>query len=172
MNRRGVIAAALLPWMAGCAGLPARLPADIAGRLSVRVEAAGDAPSRSFSADFDLRGDAQRGVLRLSGPLGATLAEVRWQPGTATLVDTQGSRHFATLDALAQDLLGESLPMAALIDWLRGRPWAGAPSRTLDGGFEQLGWRVGLTDFAAGLLMATRQGAPAVSVRARLERPT
>jgi outer membrane lipoprotein LolB len=62
--------------------------------------------------------------------------------------------------------------MAALIDWLRGRPWAGAPSRVLDGGFEQLGWRVGLTEFAEGLLMATRQGAPAVSVRARLERPT
>jgi outer membrane lipoprotein LolB len=165
------LAAACLA-LGGCAGLvPQQPPPDIAGRLAVRVEASPQAPSRSFSADFDLRGDAERGVLRLTGPLGATLAEVRWQPGRAELADAQGSRSYDTLDAMAQDLFGEPLPLAALIDWLRGRPWTGAPNQKRDDGFEQLGWRIGLAGFADGLLQATRQRAPGVSVRARLERP-
>ena len=61
--------------------------------------------------------------------------------------------------------------MAALIDWLRARAWPGAPSATRDGGFEQLGWRVDLSRFAEGWVVAARDAAPAVSVRARLERP-
>jgi outer membrane lipoprotein LolB len=85
-------------------------------------------------------------------------------------VDRRADRStFATLDALAQELIGESLPMAALLEWLRGRPWAGAPSRARDDGFEQLGWQVGLAGYADGLLQATRDRPPAVSVRARLE---
>jgi outer membrane lipoprotein LolB len=172
VNRRGLLAAAWLPWLGACAGLVTRPPPDLTGRLSIRVEAAEQVPSRSFSADFDLRGDAERGALRLTGPLGATLAELRWQPASAELVDAQGSRTYPTLDALAQELLGESLPMAALIAWLRGRPWTGASSRTLDDGFEQLGWRVGLAALADGLITASRERAPAVTVRARLERPS
>jgi outer membrane lipoprotein LolB len=161
-----------LPWLGACAALVTRPTPDLAGRLSVRFDAGEHSPSRSFSADFDLRGDAERGVLRLTGPLGATLAELRWQPAGAELVDAQGSRTYPTLDALAQDLLGESLPMAALIAWLRGRPWEGAASQPRVGGFEQLGWRVALGEFADGLIMASRERAPAVTVRARLERPS
>jgi len=172
VNRRGLLAAAWLPWLGACAGLATRPPPDLTGRLSVRIEAAEQAPSRSFSADFDLRGDAERGVLRLTGPLGATLAEVRWQPAGAELLDAQGNRNYPTLDALAHDLLGESLPMAALIAWLRGRPWSGAASRARDDGFDQLGWRVSLAALAEGLITASRDRAPAVTVRARLEQPS
>ena len=171
MNRRALVAAGVLS-LAGCASLAPRPAPDLAGRLSVRVDASAGAPARSFSADFDLRGDAERGTLRLTGPLGAMLAEVRWQPGGAELQDAQGQRDFPNLDALAQDLLGESLPLAALIEWLRGRPWPGAPSAKRDDGFEQLGWRVGLAGFGQGLVAATRERAPAVSVRARLENPS
>jgi len=169
--RRG-LAVAALAWLAGCASLPPQAPPDLSGRLAVRVEANGAAPVRSFNADFDLRGNAERGVLRLSGPLGAMLAELRWQPGSAELSDAQGLRRYPTLDALSQDLLGESLPMAALVDWLRGRPWPGAPSQARADGFDQLDWRIGLARFADGVLEAQRDRAPAVSVRARLERPS
>jgi outer membrane lipoprotein LolB len=150
---------------------PQDAPPDLAGRLAVRVDATATTPSRSFSADFDLRGSADRGTLRLTGPLGATLAEVRWLPGRAELSDGQGTRAFDTLDAMSQELFGESLPLAALTDWLRGRPWAGAPSVKRDDGFEQLGWRVGLAAFGEGSVVASRERAPAVNVRARLERP-
>jgi outer membrane lipoprotein LolB len=159
--------AAAATLLAGCASIK---PApDVAGRLSVRV--ASD-PPRSFAADFDLRGSAERGALALTGPLGAMLADVRWQPGEASMTDAQGERRYPTLDALSQDLLGESLPLAALTDWLRGRPWPGAPSWATADGFEQLGWRIALADLAEGLIVASRERAPAVSVRARLEKPT
>jgi outer membrane lipoprotein LolB len=171
VKRRGLLAATALA-LGGCASLgPRQPPPDLAGRLAVRVDASAQTPSRSFSADFDLRGNTDRGTLRLTGPLGATLAEVRWQPGRAELADAQGTRAYDTLDAMAQDLFGEPLPLVALIDWLRGRPWTGAPNVKRDDGFEQLGWRIGLAGFAQGLLQATRDSAPAVSVRARLEKP-
>lgn len=170
MKRRALLSA--LVGVSGCASLgPQQPPPDLAGRLAVRVDASAQTPSRSFSADFDLRGNADRGTLRLTGPLGATLAEVRWQPGAAELADAQGTRRYNTLDAMAQDLFGEPLPLVALIDWLRGRPWAGAPNLKRDDGFEQLGWRIGLGGFGDGLLQANRDSAPAVSVRARLEKP-
>ena len=171
MNRRAFVAAASIA-LSGCAGLgPQQPPPDLAGRLAVRVDASAQTPSKSFSADFDLRGNADRGTLRLTGPLGATLAEVRWQPGRTELADAQGTRAFDTLDAMAQELFGEPLPLMALIDWLRGRPWPGAPNSKRDDGFDQLGWRIGLGGFADGLLQATRQSAPGVSVRARLDKP-
>jgi outer membrane lipoprotein LolB len=169
--RRGLLVAAAALF-AGCASVqPPSLAPDLAGRLSVRVEASPAAQARSFAADFDLRGNADRGELRLTGPLGAVLAEVRWRPGAAEMTDAHGRRDYPTLDALARDLLGEPLPLAALTDWLRGRPWAGAPHARHDDGFEQLGWRVALSEFAQGLVQARRDGVPAVQVRARLESP-
>jgi len=169
---RRSLALAALGSLAACAGLPARPPTDLAGRLAVQIDAAAGQPARSFTAEFDLRGDAQRGQLRLTGPLGGMLADVRWEPGSAELTDAQGARRYATLDAMTQDLFGEALPLAAVVDWLRGRPWPGAPSRPQGDGFEQLDWRVGLARFADGVLEARRERAPGVSLRARLERPS
>jgi outer membrane lipoprotein LolB len=169
--RRG-LTLAMLAGLAGCAGVTRRPPADLAGRLAVRVDAAAGQAARSFNAEFDLQGDAQRGRLRLTGPLGGMLADVRWEPGSAELTDAQGARRYSGLDAMAQDLFGEALPLAAVVDWLRGRPWAGAPSRPAPDGFEQLEWHVGLGRFAEGVLDARRARAPAVSLRARLDRPS
>jgi outer membrane lipoprotein LolB len=143
----------------------------LTGRLALRVEATGPEPARGFSADFDLSGDADHGSLHLAGPLGATLAEVRWQPGRAELTDVQGRRDYADLDALSQALFGETLPLVALVDWLRGRPWPGAPATRRHDGFEQLGWRIGLDAWAEGHVRASRDSAPAVSLRATLDRP-
>jgi outer membrane lipoprotein LolB len=156
--------------LAGCASVPRPAP-DLSGRLAVRVEAFEGAPPRSLTAQFELRGDARNGNLQLTTPLGSTAAQARWRPGLAELVTAEGTRSFADLDALAQDMLGESLPLAALIEWLRGRPWAGAPNMPRDDGFEQLGWRIDLSRLAEGWVLADRDRAPALSVRARLDRP-
>ena len=172
LSRRAALAGAATLLTSGCATLqPPAMARDLAGRLTVRIDATDAVPARSFAADFDLRGDADRGELRLTGPLGATLADVRWRPGAAEMTDANGRRDYPTLEALARDLLGEPLPLGALTDWLRGRPWPGAPHARRDDGFEQLGWRIALGELAQGLVLARRDGVPAVQVRARLEGP-
>lgn len=151
----------------GCATAPPA-PGALTGRLSVRVE--GRSP-RGVSALFDLAGDATRGRLALSTPIGMTLAQARWQPGEVRLLTPDGEQRFSDLDALTREVLGESLPLAALFDWLRGRPWDGAPSEALASrpGFEQLGWQVDLARFGDGQVDARRIAPPAVFVRARLD---
>jgi len=163
-------ALALLALVAACTTTP-RPAADLVGRLAVRIEAHQGSPARNLTTLFELRGDAQTGGLELTTPLGSTTAQIRWRPGTAEMVSAEHTRTFAGLDELAQDLLGEPLPLAALFEWLRGRPWPGAASGARNGGFEQLGWRVDLSRFAEGWVRADRELEPAVSVRAKLERP-
>jgi len=162
--------ALVLSLLAGCATTPRAGP-ELAGRLAVRVEAHAGAPPRSLTTQFELRGTAQAGDLHLTTPLGSTAAQARWRPGLAELITADGTRRFSDLDALAQELLGESLPLAALIEWLRGRPWPDAASLPRDGGFEQLGWHIDVSRFAEGWVLASRERAPVLSVRARLDRP-
>lgn len=163
-------ALALLALLTACTTTP-RPAADVVGRLAVRIEAHQGSPARHLTTQFELRGDAQTGGLELSTPLGSTTAKIRWRPGMAEMVSAEYTRTFASLDELAQDLLGEPLPLAALFEWLRGRPWPGAASADRNGGFEQIGWRVDLSRFAEGWVRADRELEPAVSVRAKLERP-
>jgi outer membrane lipoprotein LolB len=128
-------------------------------------------PPRALSAAFDLRGDARAGTLGLSTPLGTMLALARWSPGEVVLTTPKGERAFASLDELTREALGESVPVAAWFDWLRGRPWPGAPSVVAPAGFSQLGWSVDLSRFAEGSVDATRSDpAPTVSARIRLDR--
>ncbi|MEW6705062.1 MAG: outer membrane lipoprotein LolB [Pseudomonadota bacterium] len=150
---------------------PGDADAPISGKLSVQVEAQPGSPARSVSAAFDLRGGAERGEMQLTSPLGTVMARARWQPGEVLLKDAGGEKRFPDLPALADEVLGEPLPLAALFDWLRGRPWAGAPSSPLAppaAGFEQLGWTVALERWSEGWIVARRSAAPAVTVRARL----
>ncbi|MDP1693457.1 MAG: outer membrane lipoprotein LolB [Burkholderiaceae bacterium] len=163
----GALALALLT---ACATTPRPAP-ELTGRLALRIEAHAGAPARSLSTQFELRGDAQAGSLQLTTPLGSTAAQARWRPGLAEFITSEGTSRFADLDALAENLLGESLPLAALVEWLRGRPWPGAPSAARDNGFEQLGWRIDLSRLAEGWVLAGRDRTPALSVRARLEKP-
>ena len=165
-----ILAAATL--LASCASvaLPAGEPGQtVSGRLSVRVA---DQPERGISADFELQGSARQGQLRLSGPLGTTLARAVWSPGQAVLASAGSETRFADLDSLSAAALGEAVPMAALFDWLRGRPWAGAAFQARDDGlpgFEQLGWQIDLARWSGGWVEARRAAPPAVTVRARLE---
>ena len=167
--------AALL--LAACATVapPGETPSgeSLSGRLAVNVAATPESSGRSLSAVFELQGDARVGRLNLSTPLGSMLAQARWAPGQVVLATPQGEQRFDDLDGLTREVLGESLPLAALFDWLHGRPWPGAASRPLaapgGSGFEQLGWVVDLARFDQASVAATRARSPAVTVRAKLD---
>ena len=146
-------------------------PEPLSGRLLVRIDGQ---PPRSVSASFELTGTPTEGALVLSGPLGATAAKARWARGEAALKSGDKESRYPDLDSLAEDALGERIPIAALFDWLRGRPWNGAASTPrADGtpGFEQLGWRINLVRAAEGWVEAERAAPPAVLVRAKLDDP-
>ena len=165
--------------LAGCAtpaGSGERLPGGlISGRISIRVDASDHADSRAMNAAFELEGNPQFGRLNLSTPLGTVLAQVSWSPRQALLVTPEERVPYADLDSLTARLLGQSVPVAALFDWLRGRPWPAAASQpnpaTAGPGFVQLGWDVSLADFTDALVSARRERAPVVTVRAKLDRP-
>jgi outer membrane lipoprotein LolB len=163
-----VLAAAAL---AGCASAPRGGGEPlVSGRLLVKVAVAGQ-PAQSHSAAFELSGDERNGQMKLSGPLGSQVALAHWDAHGATLQDAQGVRAFPDLATLADEALGEPLPLGALLHWLQGRPWPGAPHQDQAAGFTQLGWSVDLGRYAAeALIEATRIDPPGVSVRAKLDR--
>jgi outer membrane lipoprotein LolB len=167
-----LLAAALLT---SCAAVRPPEPPGAApwtsGRISVRIEAGTEQAARGVSAAFELRGDGDSGELRLSSPLGVQLAQARWAPGVALLDTPQGEQRYATLDDLSRQALGEALPLAALPDWLNGRPWSGASHVIAEAGFEQLGWQVLLSGRSSGLIEARRAAPPEVTVRVRLDHP-
>ena len=164
---------ALAALLSACATRPPLPPAyegqRLQGRLSVQ-----SATGQGGSSAFELLGDARTGQLELSTPLGSLVARASWdEKGVRLETPQQGSRLFASLDALSQELLGESIPVAALFDWLHGRAWPQAEANPLAApsrGFEQLGWRIELDRFDDGLLVARRLGNPTVTLRARLDR--
>ncbi len=163
--------------MAGCATVAPQAVAlggeTLSGRLAVKVDADGGNPARSENAAFELQGSAQAGRMMLSTPLGSVLAEARWSPDSVVLVTPQGERRFNDLNSLTREVLGESVPVAALFDWLRGRPWPGAPSVATTppevAGFSQLGWTVSLARIGDGVIVAQRTAPPVVTVRAKLD---
>lgn len=169
---RGAAALFVALLLAACTSLPRpTLPGDaLSGRLSVRIAPSAGNEARSVSAAFELSGTPEVGRLDLTSPLGTVLVQARWAPGDVVLATPGAKTAFPDLDALTRQALGESLPVAALFDWLRGRPWQGAPSRALASGFEQLGWEVNLARFDDGQVSAERSAPPAVTVRARVDR--
>lgn len=141
------------------------------GRMALRVDATPERAAQSATASFELRGSDEIGELRLISPLGTSLAHARWAPGRVRLETGQGSRDFASLDELSMAALGEALPLAALPDWLAGRPWPALPHTAQAEGFSQLGWVVVLTRLGEGLLEARREAAPAVVLRIKKDPP-
>lgn len=165
-------AALLVVLLAACA-TPASRPGGThwtAGRLSLRVEATPQRAQQSLGVAFEVRGSGEEGELRLTSPIGTQLAAARWAPGLAVLRTTDGERSFASLDELSRQALGEALPLAALPDWLNGRPWTSASHTVRSDGFDQLGWRVQTDRLAEGWISARRDSPPAIDLRARLDR--
>lgn len=188
MRRRWMLAApaAAALWLSGCSSVPKAAQDDMAalvdmprltGRFGLVVPAvAGGSRGQSVNASFELQGDARRGRLEMSTPMGSLVARVSWKPGTAWVQTPEGERTYDDIDALTQELLGEALPVQALFDWLRGRPWPQAPHRAAgEGGFEQLGWQVDLRRFGDQLISAQRlnpRGAEALAtLRLKLDAP-
>ena len=142
------------------------------GRLAVQIAAQPpEAPARALSAHFALAGDASAGWLDLSTPLGTSLGSARWSPGAAVLrAPGAPEQRYDGMDGLTRALFGEALPVAALFDWLAGRPWPAAPSTALPTpGFTQLGWDVDLMRFEAGTVAARRSAPPALVLRVQLD---
>lgn len=142
-----LVAAVLL--LAGCA-MPPRTPAAPGvqvwtGRLALTVEGQ---PGSSLSGGFELKGAPETGELTLFNPLGGTAAVLSWSPGAATLRSGNEVRQFASLEALAQEATGAPLPIAALFDWLAGRP---TPVE---------GWEADVTQVGEGRLRARRTAPP------------
>jgi len=171
VNVRAPVAALAAALLTACATPPPAPgePAWTTGRLSVRVAAQGGQAAQSLSAGFELRGDDRSGELRLNSPLGTRVAQARWAPGLAILDTADGERRFDTLDELSRQVLGEAMPLAALPDWIAGRPWPAAPHSARDDGFEQLGWSVQLARRADGWIDARREAPPEVRMRLRLD---
>lgn len=179
---RSALAALAAAALAACSSLAPVAPvagdARYGGRLAVRAEADGDLhPARAFAATFDLQGNAARGSLSLASPLGAIVGQARWNRGDVLLQTPSETRRYPDLASLTQDVLGDSVPVEALFDWLRGEPWPGAPSEATDGdggGFTQAGWQVRIEREAAGgrvasVLAVRRAPPPVVTVRVRLD---
>ena len=151
------IACALLA--AGCA-TPRMSPLDAnaywTGRMAIQVL---KDPPESLSAGFELQGSAQAGEMVLLSPIGTTLARLEWTPQGARLVQGQQQVDSTSLQKLGARLTGTELPIAALFEWLAGRP-AEAP-----------GWRVDLSAHALGRINAERrEPSPGAVLRIALDR--
>lgn len=133
-----------LLWLAGCTQ-PLQKPSNEedawSGRIALIVE--GQA-AQSFSALFELRGNAQSGGLALTSPLGNRLAQLDWKDGHAQLISAQETRTSDSLDGLLQDVTGTRIPVAALFGWLKGN------AVTVPG------WRADLSALEQGKLVAHR----------------
>ncbi len=170
---QGAVTLALSAGLVACA-TPPREPGPnpwSTGRLSLKVDATPSRQSQGMSAAFELRGNGDAGELRLLSPMGTRVATAIWGSGRATLQTGDGERAFNSLEELAVQALGEPLPLAALPDWLAGRPWPRQPFRALADGFEQLGWQVSTSERAEGRVAARRESPPAVQLRVRLDPP-
>ena len=182
--RRPLAAAALAALLGACATHPPPLTGAVyAGKLAVRSDASGAQPARSVSGQFELSGSPSSGQLVLTSPIGTTVARARWshpvgaqgEPSEIELEADGRTSRFGSLDAMMQQALGDSLPLAAMFDWLAGRPWPAAPAvRATDGAsFDQLGWHVDLAQFAPSQLIVAERPAPppTLHVRVKLDTP-
>lgn len=136
--------------LAGCAtpGLrqidsPAQLRPAVAGfgdfqlegRLSVR------SPGQTFTGNLSWRRADTGDTLLLSGPLGQGAAEIQRRDGQVELKTADGERVVEDSDErLLSRVLGLSLPLDGLVDWLTGRPRPGVPFLAGQDGEGRLAW--------------------------------
>jgi len=122
----------------------------------VRVES--DQP-QSFTAGFELTGNAQAGELTLFTPLGSTAAALSWSSQTALMRSNGDVRYFDSLNALIKQAVGTEIPVVALFAWLAGD------------NMNVAGWSADLSQQANGRITARRtQPAPLAEIRLVIEK--
>lgn len=145
------------PWRDGAAQF------YIAGRLALSMAADPSIPNskpESWSAHFELDGNPLEGRLRLSTPVGTTVAQVEWAPDHATVQTDKEMLTFRNLDELTSSYFNQTVPVAALFDWLAGK-------QTQQ---DVPGWDVNLSAANEGIIKAERSDlAPQVKLRAKVE---
>jgi outer membrane lipoprotein LolB len=189
--RAWILAGALLA--AACHTLPppVGIERSYSGRFALSVTRAAtpgaEAEHKAWSGRFALAVGPQNLALDLVSPLGATIARFETDAHEARLlVPADGGvrvEHGPDAQLLSEQVLGWSLPVVGMTDWVEGRPAAGRPSVALpdDAGhrrFEQDGWDVTVQPPEGGrrgLLLqidrAARDAAPAVALRVVLDGP-
>ena len=137
-----------------------------AGRFSVQTQAPGEATD-AVQGSFVWRRLAAGWQLDLKSPLGATLARLTVDPSGATLAQPdEPLRRAASGEALLASVLGASVPLDVLEDWVDGRVVdAGKVSEIArdDQGrivsFKQSGWHVDFDRYgSSGPQRVTAQG--------------
>jgi outer membrane lipoprotein LolB len=181
-----IATATLLACLSACSQFPARRPdasqastagapqLALQGQLSIKLQAFQGLDAKGVSMGFFFNGGPQGGQLDLMTPMGSQVARVHWTPADAWLQTDQGERHFDTLGALSAEVLGEPLPLAALMNWVQGRPDPDLPAAThiTAQSFEQSGWQIDTTDIGIGRLNAQRPASASlrgITVRIRLD---
>ena len=111
-------------------------PALVKGRLSVT--------GLNSNPNFSLAQlDAQTQQLKISGAFGLGAIEVRFVGGQVQrgLVD-QVEMSPSALQLAFSDATGLDIPLSVVSAWMRGVPHEGYRWRSLESGFEQLGWQI------------------------------
>ena len=171
MHLRHLIAIGCLALLSGCAGLtshetlsgqgnPAQWQAhktqasqlngwQISGKVGIR------SPRESGSATLFWLQRQDYFDIRLAGPMGRGAARLTGRPGAVSLdAPNQGQFQAESAEALLQQQLGGSLPVAPLFGWIRGLPAEDSKSRlTLDSEsrlakLEQDDWQVEYLSYA------------------------
>ena len=108
----------------------------VKGRLSVT--------GLNINPNFSLAQlDAQTQQLKISGAFGLGAIEVRFVGGQVQrgLVD-QVEMSPSALQLAFSDATGLDIPLSVVSAWMRGVPHEGYRWRSLESGFEQLGWQI------------------------------
>lgn len=170
---------------------PAATERSYSGRFSLAVTSTqtGTETQRSaWTGRFALAVGPQSLTLDLVTPLGATIARFETDPREARLLVPSDGRlqeaRGTDAQTLAERVLGWSLPIERMPDWIEGRPSSGRPFHALaaeEGSerFEQDGWSVTVqrvTDGKSGRRLQierpARDGLPSVALRVVLDGPT
>jgi len=178
--------------LSACSNLPAPVSIEhsYSGRFSLSVTAAqtgSDTQRGAWTGRFALAVGPQSLTLDLVSPLGATIARFETDPREARLLVPSDGRlrveHGTDAQALSERVLGWSLPIERMPDWIEGRPANGRPFYPLaanDGSerFEQDGWSVTVLrvlDPKSGrhlqIERPAHDGLPSVALRVVLDAP-
>ena len=138
--------------VSACATLPAA-PGSLSYSGKFALVVSGSDRRETMSGRFLLTVDDSVVTLDLSTPLGTTVARVQNSPSGARVTVPSGgglrTEQGPDPDALSAQVLGWTLPVSGIPDWIEGRPAAGRPYRLDpddDGGsrLEQDGWTIHL----------------------------